>query len=95
MDDMTEALEMLMLCASLSEHERDCVERALDEGYEALPDRQRALLRRLVNAQAAKRSMTPLQRYRLRKQQAAEQAARLRSAPLKTDSGEAGKSSRH
>lgn len=78
MEDMTQTLEMMLLCESLSNAEHDCVERALEEGYEYLADKDRALIRRLLNRRAAKTSLTPLQRYRLRRQ------AEMRGTPRMT-----------
>lgn len=68
MDEMTQALEELMLCEALSDSDRDVVERAIDDGYDALPNDERACLRRLLNQRAAS-SLPPLQRYRLRRAQ--------------------------
>lgn len=70
MDDLYETLEQMQLCESLSDEERDLVERCLDEGYEALDAGDKSTLRRCVNRHAARRSagasppMTRLQRVR-------------------------------
>lgn len=66
MQEMHEELEQLLLCESLAEEDRDCVEQALDDGYLALPAPIRARVRRLLNRQAA-RPVGALQRYRLRR----------------------------
>ncbi len=75
-DEMTEALDTLLLCQALEQEDRDLVERALDEGYGSLPEMGKSRLRRLLNQQAAK-PLCALERYRLRRQMAApERSAR-------------------
>ena len=71
MDEMTEALENLLLCQSLDRSDRDCVERALEEGYDALSEETRSRLRRLLNRQAVGSALSPLQRYRAHRQEVA------------------------
>lgn len=72
MEDMNTALEDLVMCASLGRGDRDCVERALDEGYAALNAADRARIRRLLNQRSARSaSGSALQRYRQRRVTAA------------------------
>ncbi len=68
MDNLIADLENLLLTQSLSEAEHDSVEHALDEGYLALSDKEKALLRRLLNRKAAEAHLSPLQRYRAHRQ---------------------------
>ncbi len=70
MEDMNSALEDLLVCASLGRGDRDCVERALDEGYGALDAAGKSRIRRLLNQRSA-RSGSALQRYRQRRVAAA------------------------
>lgn len=90
MEDMTNALEDLLVCASLGRGDRDCVERALDEGYAALDAGGKGRIRQLLNQRSA-RSGSALQRYRERRlstglasmaRQAARGAARSAGQPL-------------
>nr|MBV6628696.1 hypothetical protein [Oceanococcus sp. HetDA_MAG_MS8] len=71
MTDMIQTLEDLLTTAELSRTERDSVEQALDEGYEALDDRHKSCIRRLLNSTAAgqHRPGSVLARYRQRRAQ--------------------------
>lgn len=82
MTDMTRELEDLLLTRSLSDAEHDSVEHALDEGYDALNDKERALVRRLLNRKAATQASSPLARYRAHRGEIAQATShQLRKVP--------------
>lgn len=64
MEDMNRELEDLLLTRSLSDSEHDTIEHALDDGYDALSDKEKSMIRRLLNRKAAGRVTSPLARYR-------------------------------
>lgn len=82
-NNMQESLENLLICSSLNRSDRDCVEIALDDGYDNLDDVSKSRIRRLLNQRAANLNGTsPLARYRMRRAATALATAKASPAAL-------------
>ena len=86
MDEMTQRLEELLLCESLSPDDHDLIERCLEEGYAELAEDDKSTIRRLLNRSAASLGSTALQRWRERRRQRQQQTAPERNHSRSTSS---------